>query len=377
MITKSEVDAAVARITGYVRATPVLRVEPGPFGPGLLLKCEYTQHTGSFKARGAFNRILSATERHRHGDDAGSRRNEDAADAWRDGGAPADAGRGGAALGSGRDGASSTGHSDATAGHGFAAAALGCGEAAAAITGAGVVAASGGNAGLAVAYAAARLRVPATVFVPTTAPVLKVDRLRALGAEVRQVGTEFAQANEAAVAHAAESGALFCHAYDQPQIVAGQGGVAIELLGQAPDVDTVLVSVGGGGLAGGIAAGLDGRARLVAVEPETIPTLHTALAKGGPVDVEVSGVAADSLGARRIGDLAFDLAVRHGVHSVLVDDAAIIAARQLLWDELRIVVEHGTAAALAAVTTGAYRPEPDETVAVILCGANTNPSDLV
>lgn len=308
MITKADVDAAAGRIAGRVRTTPVMTVEPGVFGPAVVLKCEYTQHTGTFKARGAFNRILSAS---------------------------------GSELGQ-----------------------------------AGVVAASGGNAGLAVAYAATQLGVPATVFVPETAPAVKVDKLRALGAVVRQVGSEFALANEAALAHAAETGALLCHAYDQPEIVAGQGTLALELLDQAPGVDTVLVSVGGGGLAGGIAAGLDGRAKLVAVEPETIPTLHSALSKGGPVDVEVSGVAADSLGARRIGDIAYDLAVRHGVHSVLVDDASIIAARKLLWDKLRIVVEHGTAAALAALITGAYQPAPDETIAVVLCGANTDPSDI-
>lgn len=312
MITRAEVDAAVTRVEGRVRETPVLRVETGLFGAEVVLKCEYLQHTGSFKARGAFNRILAAAQ------------------------AP-----GGRGLGV-----------------------------------AGVVAASGGNAGMAVAYAAARLGVPATVFVPTTAPKVKVDKLRALGATVRQVGAEFAVANAAALEHADVTGALSCHAYDQPEIVAGQGGVAVELTRQAPDVDTVLVSVGGGGLMGGIAAGLAGRARLVAVEPETIPTLHHALAAGAAVDVEVSGVAADSLGARRIGEHAFELAVAHDVHSVLVTDDAIVAARRMLWDELRIVVEHGTAAAVAAVVSGAYRPETGERLAIVLCGANTDPTDL-
>lgn len=242
---------------------------------------------------------------------------------------------------------------------------------------AGVVAASGGNAGLAVAYAARELGVPAEVFVPTTAPAVKVAKLAKLGARVVQVGAEYAEAYETAVAQVASTGALFCHAYDQADLVAGHGTLGLELLEQIPDgFDTVLVAVGGGGLMAGVAAALHGTARVVAVEPETIPTLHAALAAGRPVDVKVSGIAADSLGARRVGDIAFATATDAGVRTVLVSDQAIIDARRRLWDDQRIVVEHGTAAAPAALASGAYRPAEGERVVVLLCGANTNPADL-
>jgi len=240
----------------------------------------------------------------------------------------------------------------------------------------GVVAASGGNAGLANAYAAAALGVPATVFVPENAPRVKVERLLKYNATVRQIGAEYIDAYEAAQEYVAQSGALFCHAYDQPGIVAGAGGVGLEVLAELPDVDTLLVAVGGGGLMGGIAAAVEGKARVVGVEPETVPTLHEALAAGRPVDVSVSGVAADSLGARRIGEIGFDVARRTGVQSVLVSDDDIIAARRRLWENRRIVVEHGAAAAYAALLSGAYRPADGETVAVVLCGANTDPSSL-
>ncbi|MFN2496781.1 MAG: threonine/serine dehydratase [Pseudonocardiaceae bacterium] len=311
MITRADVEAAARRIAGRVRRTPVAEVDPGAFAPAgqVWLKLEFMQHTGSFKARGAFNRVLAAAE-------AGELPPE------------------------------------------------------------GVIVASGGNAGLAIAHAAKTLDIPAEVYVPTTAPVVKLARLRALGATVIQHGDEYAEAYEAATKRAADSGALFCHAYDQPAICAGQGTLARELFDQVRAVDTVVLAVGGGGLMAGVAAALDGRAKVVAVEPETIPTLHTALATGHPVDVEVSGIAADSLGARRIGTIAFDVAVRTGVRSVLVTDDAIITARRLLWDHRRLVVEHGTAAALAALSSGAYRPTTGERIAILLCGANTNPSDL-
>ena len=241
----------------------------------------------------------------------------------------------------------------------------------------GVVTASGGNAGLAAAYAAREIGVPAGVFVPNTAPAVKVARLADLGARVVQSGAEYAEAYAAAVAEAAVTGALFCHAYDQPDLVAGHGSLGVELLAQIPGgFDTVLVAVGGGGLMAGVAAALHGYARIVAVEPHTIGTLHAALIAGHPVDIAVSGIAADSLGARRVGDIAYQVAVATGVTSVLVDDPSIIDARRRLWDDHRIVVEHGTAAALAALTSGAYRPMPAERVVVLLCGANTNPADL-
>lgn len=234
---------------------------------------------------------------------------------------------------------------------------------------AGVVAASGGNAGLAAAYAARELGVPAEVFVPETAPAVKVAKLARLGARVVQSGSEYAEAYTAAMKRVEESGALFCHAYDDPAMVAGNGTIALEL----SEFDTVLVAVGGGGLLAGLIAG---DVRTVAVEPEGACALRAALDAGRPVDVPVGGVAADSLGARRIGDIAFELAVQTRVDSLLVTDEAIVDARRKLWDDYRIVVEHGTAAAHAALLSGAYRPEPGEKVAVLLCGANTDPSDL-
>ncbi|MCQ0018840.1 pyridoxal-phosphate dependent enzyme [Actinomadura madurae] len=219
--------------------------------------------------------------------------------------------------------------------------------------------------------------VPAEVFVPETAPAVKVARLRALGATVVQVGTRYAEAQDAATKRAADTGALFCHAYDLPAVCAGQGTLGAEVLEQTGgEADTVLLAVGGGGLMAGVAAALEGTARVVGVEPDTIPTLERALHAGRPVDVDVSGIAADSLGATRLGDIAFAVASRTGVRPVLVTDEAIIEARRFLWAEYRLAVEHGTAAAVAALRTGAYRPAPGERVVVVLCGANTDPSDL-
>src|ERR687890_443548 len=204
----------------------------------------------------------------------------------------------------------------------------------------GIIAASGGNAGLAAAYAAREVGVAAEVFVPENAPPVKVAKLAKLGARVVQVGSEYAEAYAAAVVRAEVTGAVFCHAYDDPDMVAGNGTVGLELGEQLPDgFDTVLVAVGGGGLIAGVAAALHPSARVVAVEPVTCPALHAALAAGRPVDVGVSGVAADSLGARRAGEIAYATAVATGVTSVLVDDQAIVDARRLLWDDHRIVVE--------------------------------------
>jgi threonine dehydratase len=312
MTTSADVHAAAARIAGHIRVTPVFEADRGTFAPAaqVWLKLEQLQHTGSFKARGAFNRILFAAEQDM-------------------------------------------------------------------IPTVGVVAASGGNAGLAVAYAAARQNVPARVYVPETAPAVKVARLQKYGADVVQAGSRYADAYEAAIKHAAEVGALFCHAYDQPEVCAGQGTLGLELLEQTGgELDTVLVAVGGGGLMAGIAAATEGRAKVVAVEPHTAPTLHAALAAGRPVDVDVSGIAADSLGATRIGDIPWTVAERTGVRSLLVEDADIIAARQLLWDRYRLAMEPGGATALAALLTGAYQPSETERIAVILCGANTDLTTL-
>jgi threonine dehydratase len=305
VLTRSDVDEAAGRITRWVRRTPVLAA-----GPDRWFKLEYVQHAGSFKARGAFNRVLAAR--------------------------------------------------------------------AAGDLSAGIVVASGGNAGIAYAYAAAALSVPATVFVPETAPAVKVAKLRALRATVVQRGTEYAVASEAALAFAAETGAVLGHAYDQPEMAAGAGTIGVELLAQLPDgIDTVVVACGGGGLMAGVAVAVHDKAKVVAVEPYGCPTLHSAIVHGGPIDVAVSGLAADSLGARRVGSIAYEVATRAGVRPVLVTDDDILAARRELWTDYRIVVEAGAAAALAALSSKAYVPEPGERVAIVLCGANTDPADLV
>ena len=305
MIQPNDVEAAAQRIAPHVRVTPVLALEPRAFGSAaqLTLKLELMQHTGSFKARGAFNRILSAQ-----------------------------------------------------------------------VPDAGVIAASGGNHGAAVAYAARQLGHVAEIFVPERTPDIKVERLRRYGARVVLSGASYAEAYAASRQRAAQSGALEVHAYDQPEVVAGQGTLGRELEAQAPDLDTVLVAVGGGGLIAGVAAWYASRVRVVAVEPERCPTLYSAVEAGEPVDVEVSGVAADSLGARCIGRLAFDVAQQQ-VHSVvLVSDEEIRASQRALWDSLRILAEPGGAAALAGLRSGKYQPAPGERVGVIVCGGNTDPS---
>jgi threonine dehydratase len=306
--TRADVDAAAARIEGRVRRTPVVDLEPGALGVDqpVVLKLELLQHTGSFKPRGAFSRVLSAE-----------------------------------------------------------------------VPDAGLVAASGGNHGLAVAHVARALGLQAEVFVPTASSPVKVARLRSYGVRVVVGGDYYADAYAASQERARETGALVVHAYEGTPTVAGQGTVARELEQQRPEIDTVLVAVGGGGLVGGIATWYGGRAKVVSVEPERIPTLAAALDHGGPVDVPVSGVAADSLGARRVGTTAYSAAVAAGVVPVLVPDDAILDARQRLWDGVRITAEAGGATALAALTTGAYRPAAGERVAVVVCGGNTDPRDLV
>ena len=239
---------------------------------------------------------------------------------------------------------------------------------------AGVVAASGGNHGAAVAHAAAALGHRAAVFVPEMAGPAKIALIRRAGAELRVVPGAYAEALHAARAHEAETGALAVHAYDAPATVRGQGTTFAEWDDQDLDADTVLIAVGGGGLIAGALGWWGGRRRVVAVEPERAPTLHAALEAGEPVDVAVSGVAANALGARRIGEIAFERA--RGIESVLVSDEAILAARDLLWRELRQLVEPAGAAALAALTSGAWRPAPGERVAVLLCGANPAPDPL-
>jgi threonine dehydratase len=315
-VDREDLEDAARRIRGRVRRTPVQVVDAGDvwLPAGGCLKLELLQHTGTFKPRGAFNRILSARERGELDPDVG------------------------------------------------------------------IVVASGGNAGLANAFAAAAVGVPATVFVPTTASPTKLRRLHEYGATVVARGTEYADAYDAAMEHMAGTGAIYCHAYDQPEICAGAGTLGLELMEQLDEmglgVDTVMVAVGGGGLMSGVATAVEGTARVVAVEPVTAPTLHEALSAGEPVDVSVSGPAADSLGARRIGSIAWEVARRTQVVSVLVDDEALLEARRRLWDRYRLVLEAGASAPVAALLSGAYRPPDGERVAVVLCGANTDPADL-
>lgn len=290
-----------------MRVTPILRMEVSAWGQEapIVLKLEHLQHTGSFKPRGAFNRILSQS-----------------------------------------------------------------------VPPAGVIAASGGNHGAAVAYAAQRLGHRAEIFVPEVCPPIKVARLREYGAEVTQVGATYADALRASQARAGETGALVVHAYDQPEVIAGQGTVGVELAWQAPALDTVLVAVGGGGLIAGIAAWYAGAARVIGVEPQAAPTLAAALDAGEPVDVTVGGLAADALGATRVGAEAFAIARRWVDRVVLVGDDQIGAAQRALWHDLRIVAEPGGATAVAALLSGAYRPAPGERVGVVVCGGNTEPQAL-
>ncbi|HEX6843786.1 MAG TPA: threonine/serine dehydratase [Actinomycetota bacterium] len=306
-VTRFDVESAAEQIAPFVRRTPVIELEPGAFGvPGLLtLKLELLQHTGSFKPRGAFARMLTAE-----------------------------------------------------------------------IDDSGVLAASGGNFGLGVAYAASRLGHPAEIFVPSTSPAMKIDKIRGYGATVHVVDGYYADAYAACEDRAWQTGAAFLHPYDQPAVVAGQGTLARELQEQAPALDTVLVAVGGGGLIGGVAAWFASDVRVVGVEPETCPTLQQALATGEPLDVEVGGPAADSLGARRAGRIGFAIARRHVDRVVLVPDDAIVEARRLSWEETKVLPEPGAAAPLAALVSGAYVPAPEERVALVVCGGNANPGDL-
>jgi threonine dehydratase len=301
LVERDDIAAAATRIGDHVRRTPVVQLSPG-----LWLKLELVQHTGSFKPRGMFNRVLSH-----------------------------------------------------------------------AVPAAGLTVASGGNAGLAVAYVGRELGHHVEVFVPESTPQLKANRLRDYGASVTTVGADYAEALVASLTRAQETGALFVHAYDQPEVVAGQGTLARELAEQVPDADTVLVAVGGGGLIGGIAAWYAGSVRVVGVEPVGCPTLHAAREAGGPVDVQTEGVARDSLGARRLGAIAWEhSAAGHVSDALLVDDDAILEARRWLWQEARLATEPGTAAAVAALRTGAYKPERGETVVAVICGANADPGDL-
>jgi len=240
----------------------------------------------------------------------------------------------------------------------------------------GVVAASGGNHGVAVAEAAARLGVPASIFVPETSAPAKLERLRRSGAEVVVGGASYAEALAASQRRAVETGAAVLHAYDQVNTVLGQGTLGKELEEDAGDLDLLLVSVGGAGLIGGIAGWTRGELRLIGVETPGTAALARALEAGAPVDVEVSGLGADALGARRVGELGFALASAFVESVAMVEDDALREAQEVLWRELRVAVEPAAAAGLAALRSGAVPVREDEVVGLVLCGANVDPASL-
>jgi len=242
---------------------------------------------------------------------------------------------------------------------------------------AGVIVASGGNAGIATAAAAKALGVPCEVFVPTVSSPAKQARLRALGARLVVTGDAYADALEACLARQRETGALLTHAYDQPEVVAGAGTVAQEIEEQGGRVpDAVLVSVGGGGLVAGIASWFEGRSRVIGLEPELAPTLFRARQAGQPVDVAVGGIAADSLGARRLGALAWEVTQRWVADSLLLSDEAIAHAQRWLWSQWQLAVEPAAALPLAALQQGVFLPGPDDAIALVICGANVDPARL-
>jgi threonine dehydratase len=302
-VTRERIAATYKLILPHIRRTPVIEVDAGDFGLdhiSLSFKLELLQHSGSFKARGAFTNLLTR-----------------------------------------------------------------------AVPPAGVVAASGGNHGAAVAYAAMKLGQPAKIFVPTVTSPAKLDRMREYGAELVVGGDRYADALAACEAWMAQSGAMSIHAYDQIETLLGQGTLALELEEQTPGLDTLLVAVGGGGLIGGIAAWYAGKVRIIAVEPEKAPTLYKALEAGHPVDAEAGGIAADSLAPRRVGELMFPLARRYVERVVLVTDDAILQAQDALWRILRVASEPGGAAAFSALLSAQYKPEVGERVGVLVCGGNT------
>ena len=236
---------------------------------------------------------------------------------------------------------------------------------------AGVVAASGGNHGAAVAYAAMTLGVPAVIYVPTVSSPAKIARIESYGARIVVGGDRYADAYEASLAYVAQSGALAVHAFDSVETLCGQGTLAMEFEQQVPTLDTLLVAVGGGGLIGGIAAWYEGRIKVVAVEPEGAPTLRDALAAGRPVDAPAGSIASDSLAPRRVGELMFPIAQRYIAGVVTVSDDDIVAGRAALWDRARVAAEPGGAAAYAALHAERYRPAKGERVGAVISGANT------
>jgi threonine dehydratase len=307
-VNREEIARCETLIRPYVRRTPTIEVDGTDLGLGpckLCLKLELLQHSGSFKARGAFTNLLARK-----------------------------------------------------------------------VPAAGVVAASGGNHGAAVAYAAMRLQIPAKIFVPSVSSPAKVERIREYGADLVIQGDRYADALTASEAWMQQSGAMSVHAFDQPETMLGQGTLGMELYQQAPNIDTLLVAVGGGGLIAGIAAWYSGSIKVVGVEPFTAPTLTKAFAAGRPVEAEAGGVAADSLAPRRVGELVFPIARKYVDDTVLVTDDAIGQAQLALWRTLRVVAEPGGAAAFSALTSGAYQARSGERVGVIVSGGNTTAVDF-
>lgn len=236
----------------------------------------------------------------------------------------------------------------------------------------GVVAASGGNHGVAVAFAAMKLHKPARIFVPSVASKTKLDRIRKSGAELIIAGDRYAESLEASEAWTAQSGALPIHAYEGDATLLGQGTLGMELEEQAPQLDSLLVAVGGGGLIGGVLSWYQNRVKVIAVEPNEAPTLQYALKAGRPVDAPAGGVAADSLAPRQVGQQMFPIAQKFVHSALLVSDEEIIAAQKKLWETTRILAEPGGATAFAGLLSGRYKPEPGERVGVIVCGGNTD-----
>ncbi|MDP9119679.1 MAG: threonine/serine dehydratase [Actinomycetota bacterium] len=304
-VEPDDIRDAAERIAGRVRQTPVLELGE-MHGASVVAKLELLQHTGSFKPRGAFNKLLSSD-----------------------------------------------------------------------VPPTGVIAASGGNFGLAVAHAARETGHRAEIFVPSTSPEAKVAKVRARGATVHVVEGYYAEAQAALGARHEETGALLMHPFDQPEVIAGQGTIGAELDEQIPDLDTLLVAVGGGGLIAGIAAWFERRVRVVGVEPVRCATMTAALAAGEPVVGEVGGVAADSLGSARVGDHVFPIVRDRVDRVVLVEDHAIREAQRALWEDVHVIAEPGGAAAFAALRSGVYQPRIGERVCVLVSGGNCDPATVI
>ena len=307
-VDRENISSTYELIRPYIRRTPIVEVEGADFGLNgvrLIHKLELLQHSGSFKARGAFTNLLMRP-----------------------------------------------------------------------IPPAGVVAASGGNHGVAVAFAAMKLKKPARIFVPEVASPAKMERIRGYGADLVVTGQLYADALAASEEWAAQSGAMVVHAYDQIETLLGQGTVGLEFEEQYPQLDTLIVAVGGGGLIGGIAAWYGSRIKIIGVEPEAAPTLTRAVQAGRPVDAEAGGIAADSLAPKRVGEIMFPIAQAYVNEVLLVPDEAIQNAQRVLWSVLRVVAEPGGAAALAALLSGRYRPKRGERLGVLVCGGNTTAVDF-